>query len=123
MTPAEDHSPMESEFGASMTAKSLAADLYAQACDRGESEWRRGAQRRDIREDISIEVPGHKHPVSGFTYQVSPDSMTVCCRQALELETVVIVRRAYVEDGLCDEGTVMHCTQTIGGYKVGIKFS
>lgn len=100
----------------------LASDLYAQAGPGSEepapNEWRRSVARRLVRAPVEIECPG-KPTVRAHTLNASPDSMCVLSRTKLDVHDRVRVRLMY-ERGGWHSATVVHCTGTVGGFKVGL---
>lgn len=102
----------------------LASDLYAQAGPGSEEpapgEWRRGAGRRVIRVPVEIECPG-KRAMRAHTLNVSPDSMCVLSRDRLGAHERVRVRLAHEPGAAWHAAAVVHCTETVGGFKVGLK--
>ncbi len=102
-------------------AENLASELYDELCDTPVQEWRRDFTRRDTHEAIDLEYPTEDgmDVVLAYALNVSVDSMGITCRQEFSKRDRVRVRRAFGETWT--EAVVMHCTSTVGGYKIGLK--
>lgn len=97
--------------------KSLTSQLY-ELLDKGPNkEWRRSDSRIEIREAIEVEYNGDV--LFGHTVNISSTGLCIFLRQTLEPRTEIKIR-------LTDHGSewepcrVTHCTQSLGGFKVGV---
>jgi hypothetical protein len=102
----------------------LASRLYTAAEDPPGREWRRSSARREVRSRVRIRPHGKDREQFGYTLNVTPSALCVNCKGEFEPFTMVDV----CLDEACgssDEGwapaVVVHRTQTINGYKVGLR--
>ena len=99
----------------------LASELFEELCDGPAQEWRRDGARRDTHEAIDLEYPTEEGMNVSLAYalNVAIDSMGITCRREFNKRDRVRVRRAVGETWT--DAVVMHCTPTVGGYKIGLK--
>ena len=104
------------------TRRGLAGELWQEAGPGSEEpsppEWRRDSPRRLVHQAVDIRHRGGR--AYGHARNVGPDSMCVVAKQRLQCGSAVQVRRAYTDGAEWSRMTVVHCTDTIGGYKVGL---
>jgi hypothetical protein len=101
-----------------VVGKNLTQKLFDRATQRPGSEWRRRSQRRDLQEAVVIRNEGVD--VFANTINVSTSAMTVKSQRPLNAGLQVNVRHAsVVQEWYGME--VMHCTKTIGGFKIGLR--
>ena len=100
----------------------LAGQLYDEAdAETGAraDEWRRSSPRRTS--DAPLEVRANGRILTAVAVNVGPDSLCVRVREGVREGDAIRVRRAY-EDGAPWYGAeVVHCTETLGGYKLGLR--
>ena len=100
----------------------LAKQLYDEAGLRAEPrapEYRRSKARRISRTPLEIDANGKT--LVATIVNVGSDSLCVRVREDIRAGSRVRVRRA-CEDGSPWHGAeVIHCTETLGGYKLGLK--
>jgi len=110
------------EITASKTRRGLAGELWQEAGPGSEEpsppEWRRDTTRRLFQQAVDIKHRGGQ--AYGQVRNVGPDSMCVVTKQRLRCGSVVQVRRAYTDGAAWSRMTVVHCTDTVGGCKVGL---
>ncbi len=102
-------------------SENLASELFEELGELSEPEWRRGSPRRDTHEALDLEYPTEEgmKVVLAYAINVAIDSMGITCREEFDQRDRVRVRRAFGETW--SDARVMHCTPTIGGYKIGLK--
>jgi hypothetical protein len=61
--------------------------------------------------------------ISGKTYDISPSGIGIQTREEVLVGIDVAVRQSFVERPRWISGVVRHCTSTLNGYKVGIRFN
>ncbi len=87
-------------------------------------EWRRGERRLDVCVGVDIKVlcttATSRAPERGRTLNVGADSLAVVCREPISTGSRVKVT---LPSGKFCEADVIHCTQTIGGHKIGMKLT
>jgi hypothetical protein len=93
-------------------------ELYEALPENREAEHRRGDDRKAIDRLVSLEVEvnGKKIMIARLA-NVSSNSIGIVTDRPVPERTEAVV----VIDGERYEGATIHCTQTIGGYKVGIR--
>ena len=98
----------------------LARQLYATAdADPPAAEYRRSSKRRTSA--VPLEVEANGKTLVATIVNVGSDSLCVRVREDIRAGSRVRVRRA-CEDGSPWHGAeVIHCTETLGGYKLGLK--
>ncbi len=96
----------------------LAAQLFERSEDAPQDEWRRSDARRELWELVDIEV--ERRVIKASARNVSPDSLGVICKKRIAIYANVRVRLA--SGGEWSDAQVAHCTETVGGFKVGLKF-
>lgn len=89
--------------------------MWEDSSDLPKSEWRRVAERRIIQGKVDIRI-GDKI-IYGEIRDISPTGLGLICREAVPL-VGVSVSPSFTEDWLVMR--ITHCTQTVGGYKVGL---
>ena len=57
----------------------------------------------------------------GTVLDASTTGIMIRQREEMDVGTLVIVRAVLDDQDVAIAGQVMHCTQTVGGYKVGIE--
>lgn len=104
-----------------------AADFVAElvglgAPQGGPPEWRRAEARLDVCVYVDVEVLRttalSAPPVRGRTLNVGGDSLAIVCKQPITAGSRV---RVTLASDRCCEAEVVHCTQTVGGHKIGMK--
>lgn len=100
---------------------SIAERLFEKAGQTMDPEWRRQADRRDIREALDIQVENERQQLFGYTIDVSNDSIGITCKQHLEPDSTVRIRLSDNDDGQWCCAVVVHCTQAISGFKIGLR--
>jgi len=102
--------------------RNLANELYKEAGpgseEPGPNEWRRGSRRRGIQVPVDIRIGSDE--ICGHVRNAGPDSLCVVVRQRLRAGLAVMVRRAYADGAEWSAMRVVHCTDTVGGSKVGL---
>lgn len=63
-----------------------------------------------------------EHVVAGKTYDISSRGIGVHTREEIMVGSEVGVRQPFVERPRWISGVVKHCTSTLNGFKVGIRF-
>lgn len=99
----------------------LAQELYDEAGINAEPkapEYRRSKARRSS--GALLEVDGNGKTLVATIVNVGPDSLCVRVREDIHA-TRVRVRRACEDGALWHGAEVIHCTETLGGYKLGLK--
>lgn len=85
-------------------------------------EWRRGEARLDICVQVEVKVLRttalSPQPVGGRTLNVASDSLAIVCRTPIAAGSRV---RVALPSGRFCEADVVHCTQTVGGFKIGMR--
>lgn len=80
-------------------------------------EYRRSPARRTS--DVPLEVEANGKVLTATIFNVGPDSLCVKVREDIHAETVR-VRQACEDDAPWYDAKVVHCTETLGGYKLGL---
>jgi len=88
--------------------------LWEESEENTTQEFRRDTKRRECFAQIDLWVDGHI--IIGNIRDVAINSLGITCRQ--HMDGSVFVRLSYTEDWL--EMNVVHCTQTISGFKIGL---
>jgi len=107
-----------------MLLKIKAVDFVAEliGVPQAATEYRRGEARLDARAPVDVVVlrttASAAQPVRGRTLNVASDSLAVVCRQPVSAGSRV---RVTLPSGRFCDADVVHCTQTVGGYKIGMK--
>ena len=78
-------------------------------------EYRRDVKRRGCSTKIDLWVNGNI--IIGSARDVGINSLGITCRQHIG-DGKIFVRPAYSEDWI--EMNVIHCTQTVSGFKIGL---
>ena len=104
-----------------VTSENIASELYEELCESPEQEWRRDSSRRETYEALDLEYPTEEgmKVILAYALNVSLDSLGISCREEFKPRDRVRIRRAFGENW--SDAQVMHCTATIGGYKIGLK--
>ncbi len=84
-----------------------------------ESEWRRAEARKCSMEPIDLEFNGQT--MMATAYDASPHSLGVRTKQKVPAGSLVRVRISCEEGDWCT-AKVVHCTDTFGGYRIGMVF-
>ena len=97
----------------------LARQLYATAdADPPAAEYRRSSKRRTSA--VPLEVEANGKTLVATIVNVGPDSLCVKVREDIHA-TTIRVRQACKDDAPWCSAEVIHCTETLGGYKLGLK--
>jgi len=104
-------------------AVDFVAELVESATpQRSSPEYRREETRIDVCAHVDIEVMRTTGVVlqsmRGRILNVASHSLTVVCRQRIVAGSRI---RVILASGRFCESDVVHCTQTIGGHKIGLK--
>lgn len=79
----------------------------------------RRTDRRNIRELVELRVGDRTTNV--YTLDIGPDSMMVLVRTSIRDGSVVQARLSEHDGQFC-QARVVHCTQAVNGFKVGLVF-
>lgn len=82
-------------------------------------EYRRGHPRRRTETPLDLDADGRTLLAKGIN--VARDSMCIFSREPVRGYSRIRVRAAVPQGTWCEAG-VIHCTETFGGYKVGLVF-
>lgn len=114
--------------GVSMLVESKATDFVAELAEQGvpqeaPPEWRRAEARAGVCVSVDVDVlrtTAATTPAAmrGRTLNMSSDSLAVVCRTPIVAGSRV---RVTLLSGRSCEADVVHCTATVGGYKIGMK--
>lgn len=88
------------------------------------SEYRRKHTRRDVllgAVQLAFELGGKPTLRSGALLNASPTGVLVKQRDRIPYGTTVLVKVLIASDTILLLGRAIHCTQTVGGYKLGIE--
>jgi len=89
----------------------------------GHPEWRRASARREISAPVKLSTGGTTCTGRTLNVNVAPESLCVFSRERIQAGSGV----AICADGQGWRGEwrgrVVHCTQTVGGWKLGIAAS
>lgn len=109
------------DFSGLREEPNLTDELWGQAGPEstdGSAEYRRDCPRRCIGASLDLEVGGEM--LLAKCRNVGEDSMSIFSRQFVGTHRVRV--RIAMPQGMWHEACVVHCTETIGGYKVGLVF-
>jgi len=96
-------------------------DLLSLLCEKetppvAPPEWRRSELRLEVRAPLELTV--NSLVISSYTLNVALNSMCVFSRTNIIAGSIVSVSSPHYDKEWC--GRVVHCTQTVGGWKIGI---
>ncbi len=98
----------------------LAAQLLSEATPPGHhNEWRRKDKRRRTGVALELQTESGEHLLL-YTLNVTPVSMCLTSKTKLNVNKSVQVRRAHTDEPW-SSAVVVHCTSTIGGYRIGLQ--
>ena len=100
----------------------LTQELYDAAGAKAEpraDEWRRSSARRTSPIPLEVDLDGKI--LVAIIVNVGPDSLCVKVREDIRVGSRVRVRKACEEGVLWHGAEVLHCTETIAGFKLGLK--
>ena len=82
------------------------------------AEYRRSLARRTS--DVPMEVKANGKVLNATIFNVGPDSICVKVREDIHSKTI-LVRQACENNAPWYSAEVLHCTETLGAYKLGLK--
>lgn len=103
-------------------SENLANELYDELCELSDQEWRRDCPRRETHEALDLEYPGEDGIVrvtTAYAINVSYNALGITCRQEFRQRDRIRIRRAFGEKWT--NAQVVHCTPTVGGFKIGVR--
>ena len=109
------------DFGGPREEPNLTDELWEQAGPESTDnspEYRRDCPRRRIEISLDLDVGGKM--LLARSRNVGEDSMGVFSRNFVQAARVRV--RVAIPQSMWYEACVVHCTETIGGYKVGLVF-
>ncbi|MHC4442610.1 MAG: hypothetical protein ACYTBZ_21315 [Planctomycetota bacterium] len=101
----------------------LVRELFDVASDPDDAHVRgrrSGARRVSLQEPLDLEIGGERYPSIAVARDVGTDAIGITSNMPIEEHSRIRVRRALTL-GQWSEASVIHCTETIGGYQIGLK--
>jgi hypothetical protein len=89
-----------------------------------EPHIKRTSQRHDVESGLArlvYQSDGTLHDYTLSLLQISADGLTVRNHKPIRVGTPVQVEVMLDDDSVALTGRVMHCTETIGAYKLGVR--
>jgi len=105
----------------------VVGELLTRAEESGDGDSRllkRRCIRYASRDDYFVKLPaGDSHELCARGYNICADGLCVIVHQPLPVDAHVAVQSDTADAGdPWIPAVVMHCTQTVGGYKLGLRF-
>jgi hypothetical protein len=116
--------PSDMETAAKITARKRWEELLARYPEAPAPEHRRTSPRRDSggdRVELTFERDGQAAVRGGRLLNASSEGVMIGQREELAPGTAVRLHVMLGEVAARLDGRVIHCTQTVGGFKVGIQ--
>ena len=107
-----------------LTSREKWEAFVAQQPEEPTPEHRRSNRRRDTAfgmAELVFTLEGRQVQRSGRVLNISPTGLMVKQREPVADGSSVLVKVGCEDGELVLSGRVMHCTETVGGYKLGIE--
>ena len=106
------------------TSRSKWQEIIASCCSDETDEYRRGDERRPA-SSAAVRLAFHSNgrPVQQTSriLNVSPSGLMIRHNQRLDSGTSMVLQADLHGEAILLHGRVVHCTSTVGGYKIGIE--